>query len=163
MHKTNLSNNCSEKFLSGVTDVYIYPTAEVQLPIPFNVAQILSMSGGKFGTAILHIATSVEDCNVVAESITAKSTLTESGNGTLYTFNISGSVENGQDNVCEAVKTLRKTDYFVVLQAQGGTRYLVNTLPNTFSFRSTDSKSPTDDAREFAISAKAMSDFIRLE
>lgn len=78
-------------------------------------------------------------------------------------LHISGSVENGQDNVCEAVKLLRKADYFMVLQTQGGTRHLVNTLPNTFSFRSTDSKSSTDDARDFAISAKAMSDFIRLE
>ena len=121
------------------------------------------MSGGKFGTAILHIATSGEVSDVIAETITAKSTLTEPGNGTLYTFNISGSVENGQDNVCEAVKLLRKADYFMVLQTQGGTRHLVNTLPNTFSFRSTDSKPSTDDAREFSISAKAMSDFIRLE
>ena len=153
----------AEKFLSGITDVYIYSTAEVQLPTPFNVAQILSMSGGKFGTAILHISTSGEVSDVIAETITAKSTHAESGNGTLYTFSISGSVENGQDNVREAVKTLRKTDYFVVLKTQGGTRYLVNTLPNTFLFRSTDSKSSTDDARDFSISAKAMSDFILVE
>ena len=162
MYKTNLSNNCSEKFLSGVTDVYVYPPSEAQLPIPFNVGQILSMSS-KFGTAVLHIATAGEVADVMAETITAKSTHAESGNGTLYTFNISGSVENGQDNVREAVKTLRKTDYFVVLKTQGGTRYLVNTLPNTFLFRSTDSKSSTDDARDFAISAKAMSDFILVE
>ena len=162
MYKTNLSNNCSEKFLSGVTDVYVYPPSEAQLPIPFNVGQILSMSS-KFGTAVLHIATESEVADVMAETITAKSTHAESGNGTLYTFNISGSVENGQDNVREAVKTLRKTDYFVVLKTQGGTRYLVNTLPNTFLFRSTDSKSSTDDARDFAISAKAMSDFILVE
>ena len=162
MYKTNLSNNCSEKFLSGVTDVYVYPPSEAQLPIPFNVGQILSMSS-KFGTAVLHIATESEVADVMAETITAKSTHAESGNGTLYTFNISGSVENGQDNVREAVKTLRKTDYFVVLKTQGGKRYLVNTLPNTFLFRSTDSKSSTDDARDFAISAKAMSDFILVE
>ena len=163
MYKTNLSNNCGEKFLSGVTDVYVYPPSEAQLPIPFNVGQILSMSGVKFGTAVLHISTSGEDSEVMAETITAKSTHAESGNGTLYTFNIIGSVENGQDNVREAVKTLRKTDYFMVLQTQGGTRHLVNTLPNTFSFRSTDSKSSTDDARDFSISAKAMSDFILVE
>lgn len=162
MYKTNLSNNCSEKFLSGVTDVLIYPTSEAQLPIPFSVAQILSMSG-TFGNAVLHIASAGEGADVMAETITAKSTHAESGNGTLYTFSISGSVENGQDNVREAVKTLRKTDYFVVLKTQGGTRYLVNTLPNTFSFRSTDSKSSTDDARDFSISAKAMSDFILVE
>ena len=162
MYKTNLSNNCSEKFLSGVTDVYVYPPSEAQLPIPFNVGQILSMSS-KFGTAVLHIATESEVADVMAETITAKSTHAESGNGTLYTFNISGSVENGQDNVREAVKTLRKTDYFVVLKTQGGKRYLVNTLPNTFLFRSTDSKSSTDDTRDFAISAKAMSDFILVE
>ena len=162
MYKTNLSNNCSEKFLSGVTDVYVYPPSEAQLPIPFSVAQVLSMSG-KFGTAVLHIATEGEVADVMAETITAKSTHAESGNGTLYTFSISGSVENGQDNVREAVKTLRKTDNFVVLKTQGGTRYLVNTLPNTFLFRSTDSKSSTDDARDFSISAKAMSDFILVE
>ena len=158
----NLSNICREKFLEGVTDVYIYPTAAVKSPIPFNVAQIISMSSDEFGDNVLHIATSGE-AYVVAESITAKTTLMESGNGTLYTFNISGSVENGQENVCEAVKTLRRTDYFLVLQTQGGTRYLVNTLPNTFSFRSTDSKSLNEDSRDFTISAKAMSDFIRLE
>lgn len=163
MHKTILSNNCSEKFLSGITDVYIYPTTEVKLPVPFNVAQILSMSGGEFGTAILHITTSGEVSGVIAETITAKSTISESGNGILYTFNISGSVEDGQCNVFEAVKLLRKADYFIVLQTQGGTRHLINTLPNTFSFRSTDSKSSTDDARELTISAKAMSDFIQLE
>ena len=157
-----LSNNCREKFLEGVTDIYIYRSSEVQLPVPFNVAQILSMSVGKFGTAVLHIATS-DEAYVEAESITAKTTLTESGNGTLYTFNISVSVENGQDNVCEAVKTLRRTDCIVVLQVQGGTRYLVNTLPNTFSFKSTDSKSRNEDTRELSISAKAISDFIRLE
>lgn len=159
----NLSNNCSEKFLSGVTDVYVYTPSEAQLPIPFSVGQILSMSGVKFGTAVLHIAVAGDVADVMAETITAKSTHVESGNGTLYTFNISGSVENGQDNVREAVKTLRKTDYFVVLKTQGGTRYLVNTLPNTFLFRSTDSKSSTDDARDFVISAKAMSDFILVE
>lgn len=158
----NLSNNCQEKFLEGVIDVYIYSIAEVKLPIPFNVAQIMSMSVYTFGYDVLHIATSGE-AYVVAESITAKTTLTESGNGTLYTFNISGSVENGQNYVCEAVKTLRRTDYFIVLKTQGGTRYLVNTLPNTFSFRSTDSKSLNEDSRDFTISAKAMSDFIRLE
>lgn len=163
MSETNLSNNCSEKYLSGITDVYIYPTDEVKLPAPFNVAQILSMSTYTFGTAILHITTSGEVSGVIAETLTAKSTITESGNGILYTFNISGSVENGQYNVFEAVKLLRKADYLVVLHTQGGTRYLVNTLPNTFSFRSTDSKSSTDDARELAISAKAMSDFILLE
>ena len=163
MYKTNLSNNCSEKFLSGVTDVYVYPPSEAQLPIPFNVAQILSMSGVKLGTAVLHIATAGEVADVMAETITAKSTHAESGNGTLYTFSISGSVENGQDNVREAVKTLRKTDYFVVLKTQGGKRYLVNTLPNTFLLRSMDSKSSTDDARDFSISAKAMSDFILVE
>ena len=38
-----LPNRCTEFFLEGITDVMFYPKEECVIPVPFMVAQVLSI------------------------------------------------------------------------------------------------------------------------
>ena len=38
-----LPNKCKELFLEGITDVMFYPKEECVIPVPFMVAQVLSI------------------------------------------------------------------------------------------------------------------------
>lgn len=156
-----LPENCKEVFLEGITDAYIYPTVNAVLPVPFAVAQILSVNNCRLGDALLHIATAGETY-VVADTLTAKSTPARSGNGTVFSLEISATITEGKENVRETQRkiAIEGDDYYVVLKREDGTLYLCYTLPGTFAFNASTSATQTSEQISLTISMKSMSDFI---
>lgn len=156
-----LPENCKEIFLEGITDAYIYPMANAVLPVPFAVAQILSMNNCKFGDALLHIATAGETY-VVADTLSAKSTPVRNGNGTVFSLEISATITEGKENVRETQRkiAIEGDDFYVVLKREDGTHYLCYTLPGTFAFNASTSATQTSEQVSLTISMKSMSDFI---
>lgn len=157
----NLPDNCREIFLDGVTDIYLHPVKGSELPVPFCVAHILELKNCKFGDPVLHVATSGEDY-VMADSITAKFTMDKTGNGNIYSFDISANITNGYNNVCEANKSIQGNEFYVVLKKSDGTDVLCYTLPGTFTFNSPASKTTIGIQRTVQIGLKSLSEFIPL-
>lgn len=157
----NLPDNCREIFLDGVTDIYLHPVKGSELPVPFCVAHILELKNCTFGDPVLHVATSGEDY-IMADSITAKFTMDKTGNGNIYSFDISANITNGYNNVCEANKSIQGNEFYVVLKKADGTDVLCYTLPGTFSFNSPASKTTSGVQRTVQIGLKSLSEFIPL-
>lgn len=158
----NLPDNCREIFLDGATDIYLHPVKGSVLPVPFCVAHILELKNCKFGDPVLHVATSGEDY-VMADSITAKFTMDKTGNGNIYSFDISANITNGYNNVCEANKSIQGNEFYVVLKKADGTDVLCYTLPGTFTFNSPASKTTSGIQRTVQIGLKSLSEFIPLK
>lgn len=158
----NLPDNCREIFLDGVTDIYLHPVKGSELPVPFCVAHILELKNCKFGDPVLHVATSGEDY-IMADSITAKFTMDKTGNGNIYSFDISANITNGYNNVCEANKSIQGNEFYVVLKKADGTDVLCYTLPGTFTFNSPASKTTSGVQRTVQIGLKSLSEFIPLK
>lgn len=156
-----LPDNCKEFFLEEITDAYIYPTKNSSIPVPFNVAQILNINNCSFPDALLHIATR-DGVPAVAETLTAKSTCSKVGSGSVFSLEISATIIEGKQNVRETQRkiAIEKDSYYIVLYREDGQVYLCYTLPNTFSFKTTTSISQNEEQMSLTISCKSMSDFI---
>jgi len=157
----NLPESCRELFLDGVTDAYLYAVQDSTLPIPFSVQRVVQMNGCKFAGEGLHLALSEGSGNyVVAESITAKQTSQEAGNGTVFTFEISATINAGSENIPEIGKNMRGKDYYIVLRKQDDSLYLCYTLPNTFALATSVTNQSNAESRTVTATCKAMSEFI---
>lgn len=156
-----LPDNCKEIFLEGITDVYIYSTKSSSIPVPFSVAQILNINNCSFTDALLHIATQ-DGAPVVAETLTAKSTVSKVGYGSLFSLEISATVTDGKENVRETQRkiAIEEDDCYIVIRREGGQMYLCYTLPNTFSINATTNISQTEEQMTLTTSCKSLSDFI---
>lgn len=155
-----LPDSCRELFLDGVTDAYFYAVFESSVPIPFSIPMILQINGCHFAGEALHVALSEGDNYVISDSITAKQTSSEGGNGTVFKFEIAANISDGKANIPEIIKKMHGKDYYIVLRKQDDTIYLCHTLPGTFSI--TDSVTAQKDAETRSITAicQAMSEFI---
>ena len=153
-----LPNKCKELFLEGITDVMFYPKEECVIPVPFMVAQVLSIYNCSLPPEpTLRLATS-GDNYVIVDNLTVKMTLAKQGNGTIYTYNISANVANGGENVVEAYRNMRDKDYLVVLRNIDGSLHLCYTLPNTFGMGSSTDNSQTWLSRAFTATTQALSE-----
>lgn len=155
-----LPDSCRELFLDGVTDAYFYAVRESSVPIPFSIPMILQIPGCHFAGEALHVALSEGDNYIISDSITAKQTSSEGGNGTVFKFEITANISDGKANIPEIIKKMHGKDYYIVLRKQDDTIYLCHTLPGTFSI--TDSVTAQNDAETRSITAtcQAMSEFI---
>lgn len=156
----NLPDSCRELFLDGVTDAYFYAVWDSSVPIPFSIPMVLQINGCKFAGEALHVATSEGDNYVISDSITAKQTSSEGGNGTVFKFEIAANINDGKENIPEIIKNMHGKDYYIVLRKQDDSLYLCHTLPGTFNI--TDSVTSQTDAETRSITAicQAMSEFI---
>lgn len=154
-------DNCKEFFLEGITDVYIYPTKSCSIPVPFSVAQVLNINNCSFTDALLHIATQ-DGSPVVAETLTAKSTISKIGSQTMFSLEISATITDGKENVRETQRkiAIEEEDCYIVIRREDGQLYLCYTLPNTFSFNATTNVSQTEEQMSLTTSCKSLSDFI---
>ena len=156
-----LSQKCKEQFLDGVTDAYVYAMDTSIVPVPFSVAQILSINNCVFSSALLHITTTGDESGLDADSITAKTSVDIGGNGMLFTFEVSATISDGNnDNVREACKDMRGKDCLMVLRKMDSTLYLCYTLPGTFTIKPTDSITESVEQHTMTISLKSLSAFI---
>lgn len=155
-----LPENCRELFLDGITDAYFYAVQDSTIPIPFSIQRVLQINGCKFAGECLHLAISDGDNYVVAESITAKQTSSEAGNGTVFTFEISATISAGKENVPEMAKDMHGKDYYIVLRKQDDSLFLCYTVPGTFSFVTSVASQSNTESRTITATCKAMSEFI---
>ncbi len=156
-----LAQKCKEQYLDGVTDAYVYPMDGSTVSVPFSVAQILSINSCVFPSALLHVTTTGDESGLDADSITAKTSADIGGNGTVFTFEVSATVSDGNnDNVREACKAMRNKDCLVVLGKADGTLYLCYSLPGTFAIKPTDSMTESVEQHTLTISLKSLSAFI---
>jgi len=155
-----IPESCRELFLDGITDAYFYSMQDSTIPIPSSMPRILQINGCKFAGEALHISLSEGDNYVVADSITAKQTSSEAGNGTVFSFEITANIEAGKENIAEISKNMHGKDYYIVLRKQDDSLYLCYTLANTFAFA--DSRTHQNNAETCSVTAtcKAMSEYI---
>lgn len=157
----DLPDNCREIFLEGVTDAYVYPRSGSQIPVPFSMAQILQINNCKFADALLHIGT-IDGAEVIAESLSAKSTVSKTGYGASFSLDISATITDGKTNVRETQRkiAIEQQDCYIVLKREDGQFYLCYSLPGTFAFNATTTSAQTSEQMSLSVSCKSMSDFI---
>ena len=129
--------------------------------MPFSVAQVLNINNCSFTDALLHIATQ-DGSPVVAETLTAKSTISKIGSQTMFSLEISATITDGKENVRETQRkiAIEEEDCYIVIRREDGQLYLCYTLPNTFSFNATTNVSQTEEQMSLTTSCKSLSDFI---
>lgn len=155
-----LPDSCRELFLDGVTDAYLYAVRDSSVPIPFSIPLILNMNGCKFAGEALHLATSEGDNYVISDSITAKETSSEGGNGTVFEFEITANISDGKANMSEIIKNMHGKDYYIVLRKQDDSLYLCHTIPGTFSIAPSVTIQMDAESRSITATCHAMSEFI---
>lgn len=156
----NLPESCRELFLDGITDAYLYAVRDSSVPIPFSIPLILNMNGCKFAGEALHLATSEGDNYVISDSITAKETSSEGGNGTVFKFEITANISDGKANMSEIIKNMHGKDYYIVLRKQDDSLYLCHTIPGTFSIAPSVTIQMDAESRSITATCQAMSEFI---
>ena len=158
-----LPDNCKEFFFFFLTEKYLYPTKSRSIPVPFSLAQIKNNNNCVFSDALLHIATQ-DGKPVVAKTLTAKSTTSKMGCGSVFSLEISATITDGKENVRETQRkiAIEGDDYYIVLCREDGQLLLCYTLPNTFSFKADTSLSQSEEQMPLSISCKSMSDFISI-
>lgn len=155
-----LTNSCRELFLDGVTDAYFYDIRESSVPIPFSLPMLLQINGCHFAGEALHIATSEGDNYVISDSLTAKETSSEGGNGTVFKFEITANISDGKANIPEIIKNMHGKDYYIVLRKQDDSLYLCHTIPGTFSIAPSVTIQMDAESRSITATCQAMSEFI---
>ncbi len=155
----DLSNNCRESFLDGVTDAYLYKMKETQFAVPFSVPLILQMNDCVLPVPALHIATSGEE-DILADNLTAKVTGEVSGNGVIFTHEISANITINNDYVREMCRNIAQEECFVVLRRQDDSLFLCYSMPGTFLFKASSSVAQSEEQRTLSFSLRSMSDFI---
>ena len=155
-----LPNSCRELFLDGVTDAYFYGVRDSSVPIPFSIPMLLNINGCHFAGEALHIATSEGDNYVISDSITAKETSSEGGNGTVFKFEITANISDGKANIPEIIKNMHGKDYYIVLRKQDDSLYLCHTIPGTFSIAPSVTDQNDAETRSITATCQAMSEFI---
>lgn len=160
----NLPDKCKEFFLEGITDAYLYSVNGSSMPLPFSLPQILVMNNCVFPDALLHITIDGE-AEVVADSLSVKSTMSAKGNGKVFSFEMSASINDGKQIVRETQRKIfiEDEDYYLVLKSQDGLFHLCYTLPGTFTFSANTSFSQSNEQLSLSISMKSMSDFIPIK
>ena len=101
---------------------------------------------------------------MVAKTLTAKSTTSKMGCGSVFSLEISATITDGKENVRETQRkiAIEGDDYYIVLCREDGQLLLCYTLPNTFSFKADTSLSQSEEQMPLSISCKSMSDFISI-
>lgn len=155
-----LTDSCRELFLDGVTDAYFYDIRESSVPIPFSLPMLLQINGCHFAGEALHIATSEGDNYVISDSLTAKETSSEGGNGTVFKFEITANISDGKANIPEIIKNMHGKDYYIVLRKQDDSLYLCHTIPGTFSIAPSVTIQMDAESRSITATCQAMSEFI---
>lgn len=155
-----LPDSCRELFLDGITDAYLYAVRDSSVPIPFSIPLILQITGCHFAGEALHIATSEGDNYVISDSITAKETSSDGGNGTVFKFEITANISEGKANMPEIIKNMHGKDYYIVLRKQDDSLYLCHTIPGTFSITPSVTVQNDAESRSITATCQAMSEFI---
>ena len=154
------TDSCRELFLDGVTDAYFYGVRDSSVPIPFSIPMLLNINGCHFAGEALHIATSEGDNYVISDSITAKETSSEGGNGIVFKFEITANISDGKANIPEIIKNMHGKDYYIVLRKQDDSLYLCYTLPGTFGITSSATAQIDGETVSVTATCQAMSEFI---
>ena len=155
-----LPDSCRELFLDGVTDAYFYGVRDSSVPIPFSIPMLLNINGCHFAGEALHIAISEGDNYVISDSITAKETSSEGGNGTVFKFEITANISDGKANIPEIIKNMHGKDYYIVLRKQDDSLYLCHTIHGTFGIAPSVTAQNDADTRSITATCQAMSEFI---
>lgn len=155
-----LPDSCRELFLDGVTDAYFYGVRDSSVPIPFSIPMLLNINGCHFAGEALHIALSEGENYVISDSITAKETSSEGGNGTVFKFEITANISDGKANIPEIIKNMHGKDYYIVLRKQDDSLYLCYTLPGTFGITSSATAQIDGETVSVTATCQAMSEFI---
>ena len=155
-----LPDSCRELFLDGVTDAYFYVVRDSSVPIPFSIPMLVQINGCHFAGEALHIATSEGNNYVISDSITAKETSSEGGNGTVFKFEITANISDGKANIPEIIKNMHGKDYYIVLRKQDDSLYLCYTLPGTFGITTSATAQIDGETVSVTATCQAMSEFI---
>ncbi len=155
----NQKTECKETFLDGVVSVSLYATSASTFSIPFSVPQITGIKSTQLPGASLTVAISGEDA-YLADTITAKNTITYGENGLVYAIEINATLPNNSDELRKGYANMAQQDHYAILKTAGGTRYLAYTAPGTYNCTIPTNITTTDETRTLNVSMKSKSDFI---
>lgn len=155
----DLPLSCKDFFLGGVTDVYFYDVAGAQLPIPSGVADIRRMDGCRFTSPVFHISV-CDEGHAVADTISAKMTVSKNGNGNLFTFEIDANIIDGVENAQNFARKKCYELFYVVIRQVEGNLLLAYALPGSFSYMVSQTFSKTECQTTIQSTLKSMSAFI---
>lgn len=158
------NSNCIEKFLSELTDIYVYDSKDCNMPIPFGVANLVSMRFALPATPLLHISIDSDNNEVSAlpQSMKAEYQSQQTASGVIYSHTVAADVEQGFDNVRNVANAYKHENCYVVLRDVNANNYLLYTLPNTFLIDEKQGKS-TEHTCRISISLKSMSGYIDID
>lgn len=153
-------SSCNENFLDGVASISLYPVETSKIGTPFSVPQITSLSGCTFPAATVEFSVSEKDGAFLADSLTAKTSFTNSANGMVYTYELSATVTDSAHELRELYAKINGGEYYAVVQTFAGELLLCFTLPGTFLMTMPANLSQSETQTSVTIQLKAMSDFI---
>lgn len=158
------NSNCIEKFLSELTDIFVYDNKACKVPIPFGVANLVSMKVTLPATPLLHIAADgdAHEVSALPNTMKAEYQTQQTATGVIYTHSIAVDIEQGFDNVRNVSNAYKHGDCYVVLRDVNANSYLLYTLPNTFVMDETQGKS-SEHTCKLKISLNSMSGYIDID
>lgn len=156
----NKSQECREYFLDGVTDVSVYEEELCVFPYPNNVTGITYMPDCELPAPAFSVSTR-DGVAAMADSISVKASMAESGRLLIYTYEISVTITEDKEYLQKTVDRLAGNDNCcVVLHKEDGSDHLCYSLPGTFAFSYSVSGSSTGESRVATISLKSLSELL---
>lgn len=154
------ANLCKEIFLDGLIGLEIWYSPDKYIP-PMNVPHIDRIEGELNFDCVLHFSIN-DELDVLAESISAKTSNAKNGNLDIYTYSMDISINkaNYEDDIFRRI--LSNVDYYVVLIKADGSKYFCYTLPGSFAFTTSIDISNDSDVRNLTINLKSLSEPIQI-
>lgn len=155
-------DNCKELFLDDIVEISVHPVNGCSFPIPFAVQGIQQMSGCTLSAPVLHIGMEEGMTEPVLGSMTAKCSPDFQPNGTVFTFDITATIEGEADAVRNAYINIGNNDHYVCLRKRDGSLLLCYTLPGSFAMKCPVTINGTQ-SRQISITTQALSEFVVID
>lgn len=166
-----LPEKCQELFLKDIVEVSVYSASDCRFPLPYCVPFIAQLNNVSLPTddkRLLLVTINEDTFDALTgtspvcyspKSIALKQTHANSGQTTIFSYDLSTIIEQGITQLKAALPLLQKKDNIVVIKRIDDAQYLLYTTPGAFaiSVEDTDMQSAT-----LKIGTKALSDYIPL-
>lgn len=155
-----MAENCSETFLEGIVEVFVYESEDTKLTSLYNVPGQV-MANCKMGTPLAHFVTAGED-GILADSISLKITSSVEGYGVVYTHEATISVTQSPEAVRQTHRAIGDRLCNFVFRTSAGELYLSYALPGSFRFSPTYTITDGSSSVSVSASLKSMNDVVAI-
>lgn len=153
-----MSLNCTEKFLENVTDVYVYASSDLSIPLPFSIPNIKELTFPSLPSALLHLSKSASD-GVECTSITIKENASVSAFPHRREQAVSAVIEQDTTRVRDAYSNIVGKDCFVVFVNECNEKFFIYSLPATFGIEYNET---VENSLSLEMKMQSLSSFIKM-